>query len=482
MIRSACLFAAALTVSVAQAGCEANKAPKPPESNNQAPSANTPTATSASASPSVAAGPPKDRVILLSIDALRADYLHKPDQFGLKIPTLRKLVQRGAHAQSLVSVWPTVTYPAHATMVTGVPPATHGIITNAPYDPKGLKDDAWHWYANEIHSPTLWDAAMDKGLTVGNVYWPSTVGAKITYSFPQIWKAKNKLDDELLLSLGTPGLGQEMLAAMNSLPSEHRDDVARADGAVFLLERKNPDFLLVYLTDFDTLQHSFGPAAKEAVKVLEIIDTQVARILAATHDEAMDHTTLFLVSDHGFLPIDKGVRPGVLLRRAGLVETDSHEKVISYRAAVHGAGGMCAINIDDALDAKTHKTVLGILQRAVKDPKSGIARFFTREQMRGKEGFPNAAFVLEAANGFKCTGGYVGEPVVAWPERGTHGYAPDRPEMFATFLAAGRGIRKGEKLGQVHMTDVAPTVAAALHLPFESAKGHVITQAFTAPQ
>jgi predicted AlkP superfamily pyrophosphatase or phosphodiesterase len=480
-MRHTCLAVTALALL----GCEANKAPKPPEATNQAPAASTPAASglaSASAAPDAAAGPPKDRVILLSIDALRADYLHKPDQFGLKIPTLRKLVERGAHAQALVSVWPTVTYPAHATMVTGVPPAAHGIITNAPYDPKGLKDDAWHWNADEIHSRTLWDAAMDKGLTVGNVYWPSTVGAKITYSFPQIWKAKNKLDDELLLSVGTPGLGQEMLAAMNSLPSEHRDDVARGDGAVFLLERKNPDFLLVYLTDFDTQQHSFGPAAKEAVKVLEVIDAQVARILAATHDEAMDHTTLFVVSDHGFSPIDKAVRPGVLLRRAGLVETDSHEKVVTYRAAMHGAGGMCAINIDDTLDTKTHKTVLGILQRAVKDPKSGIARFFTREQMRGKEGFPNAAFVIEAANGFKCAGGYAGDPVVSWPERGAHGYAPDRPEMFATFLAAGRGIRKGVKLGQVQMVDVAPTVAAALHIPFDSAKGHVITDAFTGPR
>jgi hypothetical protein len=49
-------------------------------------------------------------------------------------------------------------------------------------------------------------------------------------------------------------------------------------------------------------------------------------------------------------------------------------------------------------------------------------------------------------------------------------------------LAAGRGIRKGVKLGQVQMVDVAPTVAAALRIPFDSAKGHVITDAFTGPR
>src|SRR5437870_2487330 len=74
-------------------------------------------------------------IVLISIDGLKPDYVLDADKHGLKIPNLRKLVAEGAHASGVTGVLPTVTYPSHTTMVTGVSPARHRIIANSPFDP-----------------------------------------------------------------------------------------------------------------------------------------------------------------------------------------------------------------------------------------------------------------------------------------------------------------------------------------------------------
>ncbi|HST23663.1 MAG TPA: alkaline phosphatase family protein, partial [Blastocatellia bacterium] len=97
-------------------------------------------------------------VVLLSIDGLKPDYVIEADKHGLKIPNLRRLLLEGAHATGVIPAFPTVTYPNHATMVTGVSPSKHGILSNTPFDPYGKNSDGWYWYAEDIKVPTLWDA------------------------------------------------------------------------------------------------------------------------------------------------------------------------------------------------------------------------------------------------------------------------------------------------------------------------------------
>src|SRR5260370_511645 len=75
------------------------------------------------------------RAVLLSIAGLKPEYLAEADARGLKIPALRSLMASGSRAKGMESVWPTVTSPAHTTLVTGVSPARHGILANGPFDP-----------------------------------------------------------------------------------------------------------------------------------------------------------------------------------------------------------------------------------------------------------------------------------------------------------------------------------------------------------
>src|SRR5690606_22486347 len=98
------------------------------------------------------------------------------------------------YAEGVNSVFPSATLPAHTTLVTGVPPARHGIYYNSPFDPNRTSDE-WYWYYEAITAPTLWQAVKDAGMQSASVNWPVTVGAPIDYNVPVIKeKGSHQLD------------------------------------------------------------------------------------------------------------------------------------------------------------------------------------------------------------------------------------------------------------------------------------------------
>ena len=99
---------------------------------------------------------PRRPTIVLSIDGLRPDYILDADKYALKIPTLRQLMKHGVHASGVRGVLPTVTYPSHTTMLTGVWPVKHGIFSNTTFDPYAKNKGGWYWYSEDIRVPTLW--------------------------------------------------------------------------------------------------------------------------------------------------------------------------------------------------------------------------------------------------------------------------------------------------------------------------------------
>ena len=115
---------------------------------------------------------------MISIDGLKPEYITQADAHGMKIPYLRTLVRNGTYAEGVVGIWPTITYPSHTTLITGVWPAEHGIYNNVEFDPEQQFGGAWNWYAAQIHVPTLWQAAHQAGLRTASVGWPVSVNAE----------------------------------------------------------------------------------------------------------------------------------------------------------------------------------------------------------------------------------------------------------------------------------------------------------------
>src|SRR5271170_3446393 len=87
-------------------------------------------------------------VLIISIDGLRPDAVTQADQHGLKIPNLRRMMAEGAYAEGVTGVTPTITYPSHTTLITGVWPAQHGILGNTKFDPLMENMGGWYWYAS----------------------------------------------------------------------------------------------------------------------------------------------------------------------------------------------------------------------------------------------------------------------------------------------------------------------------------------------
>jgi predicted AlkP superfamily pyrophosphatase or phosphodiesterase len=417
----------------------------------------------------IAAGPGyAGPVLLVSIDGLRPGDLLEADKRGLKLPNLRKLMADGAHARTVTGVLPTVTYPSHTTLLTGVSPARHGIVGNTTFDPLNINQGGWYWYAEDIKVPTLWDAAKAKGLSVGNVHWPVSVGAKgITWNLPQLWRTGHPDDDKLNRTLATPGLLDALEAKLGpyarGIDEDIDSDETRGRFAVALMAAKRPDFMTVYLTAYDHDQHGFGPDTAAAHATIERIDAIVGRLVTAAH-EANPDTTIAVVSDHGFAAT---VTEANLFRPfidAGLIKLDDKGKISSWEAMPWNSGGSIAIVLarptDEALTARVKKVLDAVAGAA----DSVIARVIDRGDIARMGGNPQAQFYVDLKPGV-LAGGFDGATApLARPAkyRGMHGYFPTAATMRSMFLIAGPGVPPGRDLGDIDMRAIAPTLARVL--------------------
>src|SRR6266481_6144088 len=121
----------------------------------------------------------KQPLVVVSVDGLDNRYLADADQLGLKIPNLRRLMREGQVSLGVIGVVPTVTWPSHTTMITGVDPAKHGILAN--WRPPGEK----YLDYSQIKVPTLIGAAHAAGLTIATINWPVTVNAPVDWNVPE---------------------------------------------------------------------------------------------------------------------------------------------------------------------------------------------------------------------------------------------------------------------------------------------------------
>ncbi len=151
------------------------------------------------------AGAFAEPVLLISIDGLQPADVIEADKRGIDIPNLKRFVNEGSYASGVRGVLPTVTYPSHATLLTGVSPAKHAIIGNTSFDPMQINQGGWYWYASDYKVQTLWDAVAKAGITTANVHWPVSVKASsIKWNIPQVWRTGHADDAKLMKALATP--------------------------------------------------------------------------------------------------------------------------------------------------------------------------------------------------------------------------------------------------------------------------------------
>jgi predicted AlkP superfamily pyrophosphatase or phosphodiesterase len=399
--------------------------------------------------------------VIVSIDGLRPEFYADAEM----APTLTAMAEAGARAGAVESVYPSSTYPAHATIVTGVRPAKHGIQANTTWTEQGSSRD-WYWYAKDLRARTLWQAARDKGLRVAITYWPTTVGAPADLLLGEIWDPEGKETVRRLASSATPGLLGELALGVGIPQEKIASDREAIDAfvsraAAYVFKKHRPNLQLVHLLNVDEVEHREGPSAPAVRDAVRVQDQNVARIRKAIADSGVgDRTTLIVVGDHGFTTIERNVGPNNLFRDAGLLEEEGG-KIRTWRAITRSSGGSASIYVKDAKDLARVKEVL--LAGA-----ASAYRVLERPELDALGYNPDAAFALEPAEGVAITERLgPSTPTV----KGNHGQLPTRPGLQTGFIAEGARVRPGARIARMKLVDIAPAVAELLGLDLPGVEG-----------
>lgn len=403
----------------------------------------------------------QSRLVVLSVDGLHPSLYRSAGELGLKVPNLQELAACGASAEAVESIYPSSTYPAHATLVTGVAPRTHGIYSHlTSLDPtEGARP--WHWFAAAIDVPTLWNLARAHGLSTAAISWPVSAGAPIDFNIPEIWDPavpNPHQDFQTVARHATPQLFEELAGVLKPGAAPKLDQL-RTEAGLYLWRKHKPELMLIHFVGYDDRAHRFGPRSPQALQALEQTDEEIGRIREAVGHEGP--TTLVVVSDHGFVPVEKEVAPLTVLKEEGLFDTRGKKNPELKRlGAVHAGGSFAVFWLEEPTAAERRS-----LDRALKRlmDTGAIAEAVDRARLEQLGSDPDAEWILDAADGFCFTDRFDG-PVVGKEskDRGTHGHLPARKGMEASFIVSGPGVTPGKDLGRIHLTDVATTLAQIL--------------------
>ena len=419
-------------------------------------------------------------VLMISIDGLRPADVLDADARGTKVPALRAMIAGGAaYASGVRNALPTVTYPNHTTLVTGVWPAQHGIASNVVFDPLRQNAEGWYWYAEDIKVPTLWDAVHRAGRTTASVGWPVTVdNPSIDENIPEFWRARTPEDLKLERALSTPGLPEAIEALSHTPPLDmghtepaNDEDKGRTAQAIYALRK--PAFFTLHLSSLDHYEHLYGPDSAEAHGALQRIDAVIGALVAAARRVEPD-LVVMVVSDHGFAAVEHDVNLFPAFIDAGLITLDKSGRIAAWDAEPWIAGASAQVVLARPNDEALRAEVKALLDRLAADPASGVGRVIDQAGVAAMGGrtIPGGAFFVDARIGYEFESRLKG-PLVSEPSanKGMHGYFPDHPEMRATLIIDGPGLARHGALGEVDMRDIAPTAARLLGVSWPSAAG-----------
>ena len=347
----------------------------------------------------------KPILILVAFDGWRWDYLDTLDA-----PVLAALAARGVRADGLIPVYPSLTFPNHYTLVTGLRPARHGIVSNTMLDPVlpgrfSLSNTAVTsnpaWWAGE----PIWHTSTRQGLKSGTMFWPGSDVA-IDGHFPTYWR---KFEDTLP-------------------PARRTDQVLEW---LRLPEAERPSVLTVYYSDLDTAGHDAGPDSAEVRNAAVRVDHELGRLVAGVETLGLQARVHWVVvSDHGMAQLSSE-RVIVL---DDLLDVSTVEVV--------DIGSMVTLNPTDGDAGQLYSALRG------RHPHLQVVRSADLPSKYGLAGHPRVPAIIGLADeGWTVT---TRERLASRDPRrpwgGAHGFDPAVRSMQGLFVAAGPRLRSGVRL------------------------------------
>lgn len=420
-------------------------------------------------------------VVLISIDGFRPEMYQDP---CWPVPNLHWLMAHGTYARHLKSVFPSYTYPSHTAMMTGAFPARTKILHNQS---RNNRHGEWNWFMDSVKVPMIWSACKRNGLTTAAVEWPVSVGKDIDYDVPEIWG--NNHADRIAESrkYAVPaGLVDEMERAVGKLDSTTmREDSWSLDEnsarmAAYIFARYKPNLLAVHLADVDGMEHAYGRDNDSVRMALAACDVEVGLLMEAIKNAGLqDSTTVIVLGDHGFSDIHEVFRPNMLLK--------------DVPAYFYASGGSAFLYPKPGTTLTAGALIHMVKERLARLPQEKQAQFtYVDRPTLDKMGADSAALLaLSATPGLVFSSAVTGATTInAGPgtsiqqnplegvfipvKGGHHGYDPNNPQMYSGFIAYGRGVRKGNVVGELCEVDVAPLIGQLLGISFVCPDGRII--------
>jgi predicted AlkP superfamily pyrophosphatase or phosphodiesterase len=427
----------------------------------------------------------ENHVILITIDGFPGRMLTDK---RADLPNLRALAADGAFATNGMKVsTPSVTWPNHTTLISGVRPRKHSVLFNGVLMRGGaggqVRIDPNKTAAELVTVPTIFDLLHDAGMKTAGVNWPCTrLSKSLDDDFP---------DSPNTLEFTTPRFRSEMVAAgilpgekpesFNALGQPERDEIW-TKAACYLIRKRMPNFMTFHLLNTDSTHHKYGPESMASYTALALADRFIGDVVAAVKDSGhKKNTTIIVTADHGFATATNIIQPNVLLRQAGLMEYDGLNKLVKARVQCVSEGGSGFIYLNDAATREEdRKKVIELFAG-----KEGVAEVIGADRFAAL-GIPDAGqggspdLLLRPKIGYGVGGAALGDqfiaPVTMTVSAGYHGYIADEPLMNALFVASGRGIKKGAKIGVFENVDIAPTIMHLLGKSFLNGDGKALTE------
>lgn len=425
--------------------------------------------------PKASYGQTSKHIVIISIDGFRPDFYLDPS-WGMV--NLRIMMKEGVYAKGVNSVFPSLTFPNHTSIVTGVPPAEHGVFYNVRYNPTRTNRE-FYWYYKAIKSPTLWDAVHKVGLTSASVNWPVSVGAPIDYNIPAI-KKPGMSQIEATIPYCTPeGLLKEVQNfATGKLENEDFDKkkdylmqdqtMARIGG--YLIRKYKPTLTTIHLSCVDHFEHREGRDGDMVRRAVSGADLAIRTIVESIERAGISEKTAIIVTgDHGHVNTNTVIRPNVWLSKAGLI-TDL--KTDNWEAQFNSAGGSAFLYLKDPKDSTTLAKVESVIT-ALPNRIKRLFRIIDKDLLGRIGADPRAALSLSAVKGFAFSNGLTGS-AFGTANGATHGHFPNFSEIQTGFVAYGAGIKKNRVIPEMDIIDIAPMVAYLLGIDFPSADGILI--------
>lgn len=426
----------------------------------------------------------EQKFIVMSADALVTEDL----ELLKTLPNYKKYVAGGARTESMLSVYPSVTYAAHTSMATGCVPGKTGVLCNFERLEKGKYD--WALDHKFVKVPDIFTAAKRAGLTTASVFWPVTGNHPDVDYLINEWPgcAPNLPIAEALASQGS---SEEVLNIARMYEKEmvrtgvHPGcDYFVADCAAEIIRRYAPDLTMLHPANVDGARHGFGVFSEEVSQAVKETDDMIGIVCRAM--EAAGYAGKFnfiLVSDHGQLDMKRVVNINTLFADLGWIDADKDGKVIDWSAWAISSGFSSFVQLRDPYDEAFKQEVERTLRGMAEDGLCGFGDILNEEQAKERYGlWGQFSFVIET-DGFTGFGDDHKHPSIAccrdisdyrqgWA---THGHQPEKGPQ-PVFCAKGPAFKENTvgKSGKIY--DLAPTLAKAMGIPYFECDGKALTE------